>query len=117
MNTISKQPPSTRQFFLVTVALSVGSFIPLIGWLSGAFLLIWLAAWILTDIRGFLSITWRTILSAVLLYSCAIVIEEILTNPHINVYDNQFLIGGTIGFSLSAFGLVRSILKARKATS
>jgi hypothetical protein len=116
MNTISKQPPSTRQFFLVAVALSVVSFIPLIGWLSAFFLVCWLIAWILLDTRGFLSITWRTILCAVLLCSTWILLVYL---PGPGTYDEktQFVTAGVIGFALSAFGLVRSILNARKATS
>jgi|SRR4029077_3197271 len=116
MNTISKQPPSTRQFFLVTVALSAISFIPLIGWLSAFFLVCWLIAWILLDTRGFLSITWRTILCAILVCSTWVLMVY-LTGPGMYEEKTQFVTAGFIGFALSAFGLVRSILSARKEST
>jgi len=117
MNTISKQPPSTRQFFLVTLTLAAISFIPLIGWLSAFFLVCWLIGWILLDTRGFLSVAWRTVLCAILAYSTVIVCDALIWNPdsyRVNIYGTHFLIAGVIGFALSAFGLVRSILNARK---
>jgi hypothetical protein len=67
----------------------------------------------LLDTRGFLSITWRTILCAVLLCSTWVLLVY-LTGPHGVEYETQFVTFGVIAFALSAFGLVRSILKARK---
>ena len=107
------EPPSTHQFFLVTVVLCAVSFIPLIGWFSAFFLVCWLIAWILLDTRGFLSVTWRTILSAVLLCSTWVLLVY-LPGPHGVEYETQFVTFGVIAFALSAFGLVRSIIVARQ---
>jgi hypothetical protein len=110
MNTISKQPPTTRQFFLVTVVLSAISFIPLIGWFSAFFLVLWLISWMLLDTRGFFSVVWRILLGAVLLLSAGVLYDVLCVQPLLE-YRMQWLMAGTIGFALSAFGLVRSIFK------
>jgi hypothetical protein len=115
MNTISKQLPSTRQFFLVTLVLSAISFIPLIGWFSAFFLVIWLIGWILIDTRGFLSILWRIFLGLALIYSSAMIID--ILNYPTKGENNNWLLVGTIGFALSTLGLVRSIVIAFIARS
>jgi hypothetical protein len=63
--------------------------------------------------KGFFSVVWRTFLSFVLLCSTWVLVVY-LTGPSTYEEKTQFVTAGTIGLALSAFGLVRSILKARK---
>jgi hypothetical protein len=113
MTTASKEPLSTRQFFLLTLVLGALSFIPVIGWFSALFLVISLIAWILSDPRGFLSVLWRTLLVIVLLCSCGLIIEY-SNVPSETAGTAQFLTASVIGLVLSISGLARSIIVARQ---
>jgi hypothetical protein len=115
----NKQPPSTRQFFLVTVALSALAFIPVIGWMSAFFLPFWIIIWMVMEPKGFFSVVWRTILCVVLIYSVAVIIETfhtrhelatrgVVTRGLVNVYEDPYVIGGIIASTLSILGLMRS---------
>jgi hypothetical protein len=89
------------------------SFIPVIGWFSAFFLVLCVITWMCIEPKGFFSVVWRTFLSFGLLCSTWVLVVY-LTGPHGVEYETQFVTFGVIAFALSAFGLVRSILKARK---
>jgi hypothetical protein len=120
MSTRTIEPPTTRQFFLMTIVLGVLSFIPVFGFFAAIGLVMMLLYLIFADTRGFLSVVWRTLLVVVLLYSCALIIENLHTQEELRSIgvqardDTQFRLGCGIASALSAGGLVRSILKARE---
>jgi hypothetical protein len=116
---IAKEPLSTRQFVIITLVLSLFSFIPVINLFSGILLIVTFIAWILSDLQGFLSVLWRTLLGAGIVSSALILADALIWDPYkysgdVNQYGPNFLIAGTIGFALSAIGIVRSIIKARR---
>jgi len=89
------------------------SFIPVIGWFSAFFLVLCVITWMCIEPKGFFSVVWRTFLSFVLLCSTWVLVVY-LTGPGTYDYTTQFVTVGAIGFALSAFGLVRSIIVARQ---
>ena len=113
MNRKISEPFTNRQFFLCTLVLSAISFIPVIGWISAFFLVLCVITWMCMEPKGFFSVVWRTFLSFVLLCSTWVLLVY-LNGPGTYEEKTQFVTAGAIGFALSAFGLVRSILKARK---
>jgi hypothetical protein len=112
-NRKTSEPFTNRQFFLCTLVLSAMSFIPVIGWISAFFLVLCVITWMCIEPKGFFSVVWRTFLSFVLLCSTWVLVVY-LTGPGTYDYTTQFVTVGAIGFALSAFGLVRSIIVARR---
>jgi hypothetical protein len=109
---MNRKPVGNREFFLATaILIGISLLCPPIAWLTGLLAIFVIATWLAHDAHGFLSAVWRTILCAVLLWSSLILFDA--KDVGQAGYGTQFLIAGVVGFALSAFGLVRSILKAR----
>jgi hypothetical protein len=97
-------PPTTPVYLTVTIILALSFFIPIVNIFSGLGLILWLLGWAYSDLKGFLSTLWRTLLSATLFYSLVL-----LRGPS---GDSSYQMGVIAAVAFSACSLSWSLIKA-----
>jgi hypothetical protein len=111
-----KNEQSTNRQFLLATIVTVGAFCFWPNWLTGLFAFGSVIGWIVNDSHDFLRAVWRTVLVLVILIGIGYAALWITLPPGHLLLDQipWHVAGASVVVALAVFGLVRSILNARK---